>query len=59
MATVIIPTPLRKFTNQTKEVNVNALSIREVFDELILKYPALKINLLDENNNSELSSIFL
>ena len=51
MATVIIPTPLRKFTDQKKEVNVGGNSVREAFDELILSYPALKKNLIDENNN--------
>jgi molybdopterin converting factor small subunit len=49
MATVIIPTPLRKFTNQAKSINVNGNSVAEAFDELVLNYPDLKKNLLDEN----------
>lgn len=51
MATVIIPTPLRKFTNQNTRVNVTGNSVREAIDDLTLNFPDLKKNLLDENSN--------
>ena len=48
MATVIIPTPLRKFTNNTAKLNVQANNIQETVDELTLNFPDLKKHLLDE-----------
>lgn len=48
MATVIIPTPLRKFTNNTARLNVSANNIQETVDELTLNFPELKKHLLDE-----------
>ena len=48
MATVIIPTPLRKFTNNTAKVNINGDSIGEVVDQLTLNFPDLKKHLLDD-----------
>jgi molybdopterin converting factor small subunit len=49
MATVIIPTPLRKFTNNTARIDVNASNIEEIVAELTLNFPDLKKHLLDEN----------
>jgi molybdopterin synthase sulfur carrier subunit len=51
MATIIIPTPLRKFTNNTARININAENIKGVFDELTLNFPDLKKHLLDEQGN--------
>lgn len=51
MATIIIPTPLRKFTNNTAKININANNVKGVVDELILNFPDLKKHLLDEQNN--------
>ena len=48
MATVIIPTPLRKFTNNTAKVDINASTIEETVQELTLNFPDLKKHLLDE-----------
>lgn len=48
MATVIIPTPLRKFTNNTAKININASTIEETVNELTLNFPDLKKHLLDE-----------
>lgn len=48
MATVIIPTPLRKFTNNTARININAANIEETVQELTLNFPDLKKHLLDE-----------
>jgi molybdopterin converting factor small subunit len=51
MATIIIPTPLRKFTNNTAKVNINANSVKGVVDELTHNFPDLKKHLLDEQGN--------
>lgn len=48
MATIIIPTPLRKFTNQQNKVTVGGTTIKESIDELTLNFPDLKKNLIDE-----------
>ena len=49
MATVIIPTPLRKFTNNTAKLNVQATSIAEMIQQLTNDFPELKKHLLDAN----------
>ena len=48
MATVIIPTPLRKFTNNTAKIDINAGTIEETVNELTVNFPDLKKHLLDE-----------
>ena len=49
MATVIIPTPLRKFTNNTAKVNVVASNVNEAVSSITTEFPELKKHLLDEN----------
>ena len=51
MATIIIPTPLRKFTNNTARVSISANNVKAVVDELTLNFPDLKKHLLDEQGN--------
>jgi molybdopterin converting factor small subunit len=48
MATVIIPTPLRKFTNNTARLEVKAGNIHDTIRELTTSFPDLKKHLLDE-----------
>jgi molybdopterin synthase sulfur carrier subunit len=48
MATVIIPTPLRKFTNNEGMLKVSATDINTIVQELTLNFPNLKKHLLDE-----------
>jgi molybdopterin synthase sulfur carrier subunit len=48
MATVIIPTPLRKFTNQTARLQVEAGTVGEIIDRITLDFPELKKHLLDQ-----------
>lgn len=48
MATVIIPTPLRKFTNNTPRLEIKAGNVKEVLQDLSLNFPELKKHLLDE-----------
>ena len=47
MATVIIPTPLRKFTNNASKISVKAASISELLNTLTKNFPALHKHLLD------------
>ena len=51
MATIVIPTPLRKFTNQQSKVLVNGSTVKESIDNLIQDFPDLKKNLLEDNGN--------
>ena len=51
MATVIIPTPLRKFTNNTSKLYIKGGSIKDTLQELALNFPDLKKHLLDESGN--------
>lgn len=48
MATIIIPTPLRKFTEGAAKINVSGSTVQESIDDLVLNFPDLKKNLLDE-----------
>lgn len=48
MATVIIPTPLRKFTNNTAKLEIKANTIEETVNELTFNFPDLKKHLLDD-----------
>lgn len=48
MATIIIPTPLRKFTNNTARLQVAAQNISDVVRELTFNFPDLKKHLLDD-----------
>jgi sulfur-carrier protein len=48
MATVIIPTPLRKFTRQNAKIEVKAPTIQDALQDLSLNFPDLKKHLLDD-----------
>ncbi|MES1197653.1 MAG: MoaD/ThiS family protein [Chitinophagaceae bacterium] len=48
MATIIIPTPLRKFTGNTAKLEVKSGTVQESINELTLNFPDLKKHLLDE-----------
>lgn len=49
MATIIIPTPLRKFTNNTAKLQIAEGTIESSIKELTTNFPELKRHLLDEN----------
>jgi len=48
MATIIIPTPLRRFTHNNARLKVEGNNIKEVIGDLTLNYPDLKKHLLDD-----------
>lgn len=49
MATVIVPTPLRRLTGGEKRVEVQATTIRETIEQLEAAHPGFKERLLDNN----------
>jgi sulfur-carrier protein len=51
MATVIIPTPLRKFTNQTARLLVEAETVGEIIEKITTDFPELKKHLLDSQGS--------
>ncbi len=51
MATIIIPTPLRKFTGNQSKLDIKGNSVKEAVNELALNFPDLKKHLLDESGN--------
>lgn len=48
MATIIIPTPLRKFTNNTAKLQIPTGTIESSIKELTSNFPELKRHLLDD-----------
>ena len=50
MATLIIPTPLRKYTGDAATFETGSLTIEQAFEELIGTYPELKNHLLDSSD---------
>ena len=51
MAIVIIPTPLRKFTNQTAKLQIEAVTIGEIIEKITSEFPELKKHLLDSQGS--------
>ena len=48
MATIIIPTPLRKFTGNLSRLETSAATIGEAVRDLALHFPDIKKHLFDE-----------
>jgi sulfur-carrier protein len=46
---VIIPTPLRRFTNGEETIEVQGKTIGEIFDQLEAHYPGIRARLCEEN----------
>jgi adenylyltransferase/sulfurtransferase len=55
MPKIIIPSPLRKYTDNQREVTVDGESLKDAMDRLLLKYPQLEAM----NNDSALLSVFI
>lgn len=49
--TVIIPTPLRRFTDGVETVVVEGGTIRDVFDHLEARFPGIRARLCEENGD--------
>ncbi len=48
MATIVIPTPLRKFTNNTARIEIKGGTVGQAIAELTTNFPDLKRHLLDD-----------
>ena len=48
MAKVIIPTPLRKFTNNTASIDANGGTIKESITSVADQYPELRKHIFEE-----------
>lgn len=51
MAKIIIPTPLRKFTNNESNFQSTKRTVKEAVAELTDKFPDLKYHLIDNDGN--------
>ena len=51
MPSVLIPTPLRKLTNELEEVSAAGATIGELLDNLDAAFPGLKDRVCDEAGN--------
>jgi molybdopterin synthase sulfur carrier subunit len=51
MPTVLIPTPLRKLTNELESVSASGATIGEVIDNLETTFPGIKERVCDEAGN--------
>jgi molybdopterin synthase sulfur carrier subunit len=48
MASIRIPTPLRKLTNEIEVVNSDATTLREAVDKLEVEFPGIKERIVDD-----------
>ncbi len=46
--TVIIPTPLRKFTHDTELVEVEGATVGDIFQQLETRFPGIQARLCDD-----------
>lgn len=51
MATIIIPTPLRKYTESESKVEIEAKDVQESIHQLTEKFPALKNHVLNDDGS--------
>lgn len=51
MATIIIPTPLRKYTDQNRRFRTRQKTLSDAIQQFVEEYPDVKKNLLDEEGN--------
>ncbi|MBA3533456.1 MAG: MoaD/ThiS family protein [Ardenticatenales bacterium] len=49
MATIFVPTPLRRLTGGQSKVTIEADTVREVLEKLEASYPGVKERLLDDD----------
>jgi molybdopterin synthase sulfur carrier subunit len=49
MASIRIPTPLRKLTNEIEVVNSDATSLREAVEKLEAEFPGIKERIVDDS----------
>jgi molybdopterin converting factor small subunit len=59
MATVFVPTPLRKYTNQESKVEVGGGSVREVLANLEAEYPGFEERLFENGEVKRFINVFV
>jgi sulfur-carrier protein len=60
MATIRIPTPMRRFTNGERLVNVSATTLAAAIGELNARFPGMRDRLVDANGDlHQFVSIFV
>lgn len=59
MATIRIPTPLRLYTGDQAEVEVNGATVGEALDNLISVYPELRTHLYQDDKLRSFVNVFL
>jgi molybdopterin synthase sulfur carrier subunit len=47
---VTIPTPLRRYTNDAREVEANGATLTEVFADLDARYPGIRFRVINEQD---------
>jgi len=48
---ILIPTPLRAYTDKQESVVVNGATVREALNELTVRHPSLKKHLFSDNGD--------
>ena len=48
---VIIPSPLLSYTNQSKEVEADGLTVAELLDDLNRQFPGIRFRMIDEQDS--------
>lgn len=49
MAKIIIPTPLRKFTEEAANFETDSFTVEQAIEDLVTQYPDLRNHLLDNH----------
>lgn len=50
MATLIIPTPLRKYAQDTAQFETDSMTVEQAIEDLVETHPELRQHLLDGND---------
>ncbi len=59
MANIKIPTPLRPFTGNQPQVNVNGTTVGEALNDLTQQYPELRQHLFKDDELRNFVNVFL
>lgn len=59
MASIRIPTPLRAYTDETAEIQVNGATVGDALKDLIAQYPELEQHLFNSGELRNFVNVFL
>lgn len=57
--TISIPTPLRNYTGNNKTVEIDAKSVSEALEKLVVEYPKLKNHLFEDDELRNFVNIYV